>query len=309
MNNKILTIIGPTAIGKTAIAIELAKKSNAEIIGLDSRQFYYGMEIGTAQPSIEERENIVHHLIGIRSPNKAIASGEYAKLVDAVIVDILQRNKTPIICGGAGLYYRALGEGIFEESVSKKEIRYRLEKEYNKNPQKLLNKLIDIDPDYSKIVHINNNKRMVRALEIFEITGKTPTEHFEMQKQSKKPNLDLFTILLTMDRKLLNQRIYKRTEQMLREGLIAEVKLLMSNYKNNEVHPLDSIGYRQVIEHISGNLTFDQMVEEINIKTRQYAKRQVTWFNNEPIDLEVDINNLNIKEIIEKIISRYNSDS
>ena len=308
MKQKILTIIGPTAIGKTTVAIELAKQIKGEVIGLDSRQIYFGMEIGTAQPIYTEMEGIRHHLIGIRSPDKVIAAGEYAKLVDAVIVDIQQRNYEPIVCGGAGLYFRALHKGIFEDSNSDSTIREKLENEYDKNPQILLDRLIDIDPEYAEIVHINNKKRLARALEIYELTGKTPTEHFAEQKKGNPSKLNLFSVLLTMDKESLFRRICKRTELMLENGLIEEVEALLSKYDAKDVHPLDSIGYRQVISYLNGELSNQDMIDEINIRTRQYVKKQRTWFKNEPIDLELDVSNYsNVSEIASEIILNYNN--
>jgi tRNA dimethylallyltransferase len=308
MKQKIITVIGPTAIGKTAVAIEIAKRINGEVIGLDSRQIYFGMEIGTAQPTTDEREGIRHHLIGIRSPDKVVAAGEYAKLVNAVIVDIRQRNHEPIICGGAGLYFRALHEGIFEESITDPKIRKNLEMEYDQNPQLLLDRLDSIDPEYAKIVHINNKKRLARALEIYELTRKTPSEHFAEQKKVNGSELNLFSALLTLDKELLFKRICGRTEQMLENGLTDEVKTLLSKYNIKDVHPLDSIGYKQVISYLNGDLDYTQMTDEINIRTRQYVKKQRTWFKNEPIDLELDVSNYTSNsEIASEIISNYNN--
>jgi len=308
MKQKILTIIGPTAIGKTAIAIELAKQINGEVIGLDSRQIYFGMEIGTAQPIISEMQGIRHHLIGIRSPDKVVAAGEYAKLVNAVIVDIHQRNHEPIICGGAGLYYRALREGIFEESITDPTIRIKLEKEYDENPQQLLDRLNTIDPEYAKIVHINNKKRLARALEIYELTGKTPSKHFAEQKKVNSSGLGLYSVLLTMDKALLFERICKRTDLMIENGLINEVETLLLKYNLKDVHPLDSIGYKQAISYLNGDLSYKDMTDEINIRTRQYVKKQRTWFRNEPIDLELDVSNYTSNfEIAFEIISNYNN--
>lgn len=303
MSQNILTIIGPTAIGKTAIAIELAKQINGEVIGLDSRQIYFSMEIGTAQPTIVEMQGVRHHLIGIRPPDKVVAAGEYAKLVNAVIVDIRQRNYEPIICGGAGLYYRAIYEGIFEDSITEPTIREKLETEYDNNPQHLLDRLNSIDSEYAKIVHINNKKRLVRALEIYELTGKTPSEHFAQQKKENRSKLNLFSVLLTMDKESLFKRICKRTGQMLEDGLIDEVDTLLSKYDVGDVHPLDSIGYKQVISYLNGDLSYQEMIDEINIRTRQYVKKQRTWFKNEPIDLEIELTDiLNAQNVVKMII-------
>jgi tRNA dimethylallyltransferase len=308
MKQKVLTIIGPTAIGKTAMAIELAKQINGEVIGLDSRQIYFGMETGTAQPTTTEMRNVRHHLIGIRSPDKIVTAGEYAKLINAVIVDIRQRNHEPLICGGTGLYYRALREGIFKDSISDPIIREKLEKEYDDDPQILFDHLTDIDPEYAKIVHINNKKRLVRALEIYDLTGKAPSAHFAKQKRENLSKLNLFSVLLTMERKMLFERICKRTENMLANGLIHEVETLLSRYDAKDVHPLDSIGYGQVVSYLKGELIYQEMIDEINLRTRQYVKKQRTWFKNEPIDLELDIsNNTNLTEIISVIISNFNN--
>ena len=308
MKQKGLTIIGPTAIGKTAIAIELAKQINGEVIGLDSRQIYFGMEIGTAQPTTNEREGIRHHLIGIRSPDKVVAAGEYAKLVNAVIVDIRQRNHEPIICGGAGLYFRALREGIFEGSITDPKIRKKLEKNYGKDPRLLLDRLISIDPEYAKIVHINNKRRLVRALEIYKLTGKTPSEHFANQKKQKPAKLNLFSVLLKMDKERLFKRICSRTEQMVENGLINEVETLLTKYDLKDVHPLDSIGYKQVISYLNDKLNYQEMIDDINIRTRQYVKKQRTWFQNEPFDLKIDLSNYaGISEFASEIISNYNN--
>ncbi len=310
MKDKILTIIGPTAVGKTSISIELAKQLNGEIIGLDSRQIYFDMEIGTAQPSLEERDGIRHHLIGIRAPDQVITAGEYVKLVSAVIVDVQQREKTPIICGGAGLYFRALREGIFEGSSSDLSIREKLESQYDTNSEKLLKRLKKIDPVYAEIVHVNNKKRLVRALEIFELTGKTPTDHFDEQKRNQLLKLNLFAVLLTMDKELLFKRISQRTEQMFEQGFIEEVKALLSNYAESTVHPLDSIGYKQVRSYLNNKISKNEMIEDINLRTRQYAKKQMTWFKSEALDLKLDVSDdSKISEIVEKIILKYKSNT
>ena len=181
--NKILTIIGPTASGKTSLSIEIAKLVNGEIIGLDSRQIYKFMKIGTAQPSSDDLERVPHHLIGVRDPKYTISAGQYTEMVKNKILEINSRNKVPIICGGSGLYFRSLYFGLFNKSKSDKEIRKKLEKAYDKHPEALLKRLKKIDLEYSEIVHINNKKRLVRALEIFEITGKGPSYHFKNQKK------------------------------------------------------------------------------------------------------------------------------
>ncbi len=291
---KILTIIGPTASGKSALSVELAKRLDGEIISLDSRQIYEGMPMGTAQPTHEEMDGIPHHLFGFRNPAKPISSGEYAKMVKEKVVEIRGFGKIPIICGGAGLYFRALKTGIFEGSVSDLPTRDRLDQAYEDDPVSLLERLKSIDPKYASIVHINNKKRLMRALEIYETTGKTPSEHFQDQEENPVESMSLFTILLIWNRKIIIDRIEKRTDEMLENGWIEEVQeLLIKQSESKMVYPaLNSIGYRQIQSYLKGDLTFDEMREDIVIRTRQFAKRQVQWFKKENIDLMVEMDNL-----------------
>ena len=226
--NKVLIIIGPTASGKTALAVDLAKKLDGEIIGLDSRQIYRNMTIGTAQPEENEKGEIPHHLFEIKDPTDEVTAGGFAKLVFAAVEDIQRRGKRPIICGGAGLYFRAITKGIFEGSVSDLAARKKLEKEYDENgPDRLLSQLRKIDPEYGEIVHPNIKKRLVRALEIYDATGKPPSQHFHDQESSNISQLNLFTVYLDWDRASLAQRIAIRTHDMLKAGWIEEVKSLL----------------------------------------------------------------------------------
>ena len=298
---KNLTIIGPTASGKTFLSVVLAKKLVGEIIGLDSRQVYDGMSIGTAQPTKEDMDGIPHHLFGFRDPSEPISAGEYAKLVRTKIKDIQANGKTPIICGGAGLYYRALTKGIFEGSVSDLPTRGRLEQAYEDDPAALLERLRSVDPEYAEIVHINNKKRLVRALEIYEATGKPPSEHFHHQEEHPSKTLDLFTLLLTWNRETLNERIEHRTDEMLEKGWVEEVKTLLEKQTQaDRVYPtLDSIGYRQIQAYLNGELTQDEMREDIIIRTRQFARRQIQWFKKETIDLIIEMNNMDRKKLPE----------
>ena len=296
---RIITIIGPTASGKTSLAVRLSKKLNAQVIGLDSRQIYKGMSIGTAQPTIEEMDGIKHHLIGFQNPSDPISAGEYSKLVIDRVKAIRSDSKVPIICGGAGLYYRAISKGIFEGSTSDISARHRLEESYDNDPIKLLEKLRSIDPEYAELVHLNNKKRLVRALEIFEVTGKTPSENFIDQISNPTAELDLYTIQLKWTRNILNKRIMRRTDAMLDQGWIREVELLLSKQKNDKVlYPaINSIGYDQIQSYLNNKITHEEMREEIIVKTRQFAKKQAQWFEKEPIDLTLEMDNLDSQNI------------
>ena len=286
----VLAIVGPTAIGKTTVAIDVANKVNGEIIGLDSRQIYKGMAVGTAQPTIEELAAAPHHLIGVKDPDSPISAGKYAKLVLNLVKDISERGKEPIMCGGAGLYYRAITKGIFSESETDLDVREKLIQEYEETgPDGLLNRLQELDPEYAVKVHPNNKKRLIRALEIYTVTGKPPSEHFNRQEKIVTPILNLFTVLLTIDRKELDKRIAKRTAKMLNSGWIEETKMLRKGNDPIAMHPMDSIGYRQIAAFLDGKLNKEELEAKIILRTRQYARRQLQWFRQENIDLTIDI--------------------
>ena len=303
-----LAIIGPTASGKSRLAIEIAKKIKGEIIGLDSRQIYKDMSIGTAQLNKEEEEGIPHHLIGIKSPAERISAGAYAKLVLDEIKNIQSRNHVPIICGGSGLYFRSLIQGIFKGSKSDYDVRKKLENEYDKLGSYVLkDRLNRIDPDYAISVHPNNKKRLIRALEIYEITGKSPTENFKQQSKKNKSKLKILSIYLEWERKILNDRIKNRTRMMLKAGWIDEVEKLIRKYPNKNLQPLDSIGYREIVLWLNSNRTLDDLEKMIYIKTRQFSIRQIKWFKKESIDFTIKMNNNSSidkvsNNIIEKIM-------
>jgi len=306
--NKILAIVGPTAVGKTGLTIELAQRLDGEIIGLDSRQIYTGMAIGTAQPTLLEQASVPHHLIAFRSPGQKITAGEYAELVSAVVEDLNQQGRTPILCGGAGLYYRAINHGIFSGSDSDECVRERLNLEYSENPVLLYTRLKKIDPVYAEKVHINNQKRLIRALEIFEITGVVPSVHFKKQPEQKY-QFNLFTVLVTRPMADIEKRIRNRTAEMLQVGWIAETRRLMQYREAGEFHAMDSIGYREIMNHLDSKLSYEEMVELIILRTRQYAKRQLAWFKKEPLDLTINLSDKsNLSDSIDKIIACYKND-
>ena len=295
---KILTIVGPTASGKTAFAIELAKKINGEIISLDSRQIYQSMTIGTAQPDEEEMGGVKHHLIGCLHPSQNISSGKYSRMVKQKVYQVEKSNKIPIICGGSGLYYRAIKKGIFSESSTNAEIRKKIESQYLDNSQILYEKLQSVDLEYSKIVHINNRQRLVRALEIYEMTGNTPSEHFRKQKYNNSDNLNLFTVFLKWNREMINDRIEKRTHFMFELGWIKEVKNLLKSQKQIGLKfpPINSIGYKHVQSYLNDDITKDEMIYKIIISTRQLARSQEKWFKKECIDLYIEMDRIKIAE-------------
>mgnify|MGYP002884699316 CR=1 FL=1 len=306
---KVITIVGPTASGKTTLAIEIAKRINGEIISLDSRQVFKGMAIGTAQPTKKQMATVKHHLIGCLEPAEFISSGKYASLVKEKINDIASQNKKPIICGGSGLYYRAIQKGIFEGSISNLKIRNRLELQYSKNPGFLFNKLKSIDKKYSKIVHVNNRQRLIRALEIYECTGKSPSEHFHTQYLDPSKTVSLYTIFLKWERTTLNKRIEERTKDMFNQGWIHEVENLLELQANQKkiFSSLNSIGYKHIKSFLNNEISEEEMFEIIYIRTRQLARRQEKWFKKEPINLFVMMDSLRddkIHKILDCFVKR-----
>ena len=303
MLEKILTITGPTASGKTDLAIKLAERFNGEIIGVDSRQIYKSIPIGTAQPSKNQLKTIPHHLIAVKELGETISAGEYAKLVDKKIQLVLDKNKTAILCGGTGLYFKTLFEGIFSGSETNLDIRNRLDKEYDNNKEELYNKLQLIDPDYARKVHINNKKRLIRALELYELTGKSMTENFSLNNKKSEFYNKFFTIYLKMSRKILHERILKRTIFMVENGLIEEVKSVLDN--NHNIEHLDYIGFDEIVSYLNSEISLDEAVEKIVIRTRQYAKRQLKWFDIQDFDLIINADNTNSNDIVDKVAQIY----
>ena len=297
---KIFSIFGPTGLGKSSLAIELAKKINGEIIGVDSRQVYKGIPIGTAQPNSSQLNEVPHHLIGFKNLNEKISAGEYMKLIDKKIDQILLKNKSPILCGGTGLYFKTLKEGIFEGSHTNEEIRTRLEKEYDDDKQAIFEKLQKIDSNYSKIVHINNKKRLVRALEVFETTGKTMSENFDSSSLKSRYVDDYYFIYLTMHNDLLHPRIYKRIKIMIEDGVVDEVEKIIRN--KIDISHIDYIGFKELTSFLDKEISIDEAIERIFIRSRQYAKRQKKWFNANSFDEVFSLDDISSNDIVDKLI-------
>jgi len=297
---KIFSIFGPTGIGKSSLAIELAKKIDGEIIGVDSRQIYYGIPIGTAQPDSSQLNEVPHHLIGFKKLNEKISAGEYIELIDNKIDKIIQKNKSPILCGGTGLYFKSLKDGIFEGSHTDEDIRSRLEKEYEIDKEKLFRSLQKIDPDYSNKVHINNKKRLIRALEVFETTGKPMSENFDALSKNSRYANDFYFVYLKMHNDLLHPRIFKRIKCMIDDGMIDEVEEIIQRKIN--ISHIDYIGFKEISSFLNKEISINEAIENIFVRTRQYAKRQKKWFNVNTYDISFDLNEISKNDIVDKLI-------
>jgi len=279
MKQKVIAIVGPTAVGKTRLSIEVAKKFGGEIISGDSMQVYKGMDIGTAKIKKEEMAGIPHHMIDIKSPNEDFSVADFQYYVQKYIEEISARNHIPIIVGGSGLYIQAVLQNYnFSKEKRDDALTKRLEDEMKqKGIEPLFDRLKTIDPNQAEKIHPNNFRRVLRALEIFEKTGLTMTE-YQKQRASSSPYESLL-IGLEMDRELLYKRINQRVDGMVREGLLEEVKgLIEKGYENYQ--SMKAIGYKELIPYFTGEVPLETSIELLKRNSRRYAKRQYTWFKN-----------------------------
>lgn len=278
---KIIAIVGPTAVGKTALAIDLARELDGEIISCDSMQIYRGMDIGTAKPTNEEMATVPHHLVDIKNPDEEFSCADYAILAKEAIKDIVSRGKTPIFCGGTGLYLDSVIEiESFSSGVKDEEYRKELESYAREHGAEALhNMLREIDPESAEAIHMNNIKRVIRALEIYKCTGIKKSQWDKESKSDKSP-YDATVIFLTCrDRELLYTRIEKRVDIMIGQGLLEEARRLYdSGYLREGLTASSAIGYKELIPYFKGEATLESCIERLKISTRQYAKRQLTWF-------------------------------
>ena len=275
---KVIVICGPTASGKTALSIELAKQINGEIISADSMQIYKDMNIGTAKPTKEEMQGVNHYLIDFVSPDERYSVADYKQEAKKAIRKILKKGKVPIVVGGTGLYVDSLIYEIeYPNMEFDEEYREKLEKEVEENGlEGLYEKAKEIDNEAIKKISKNDKKRILRILEIYHATGKNKTDQ-EKESRKKEIEFDYKVYALKWDREKLYERINKRVDIMLEQGLIEEVKKVYEKY-NEFPTAMQGLGYKEVVEYLENNITKEEMIEKIKQETRRYAKRQITWF-------------------------------
>ena len=301
---KVIVICGPTASGKTALGVELAKKIDGEVVSCDSMQIYKDMTIGTAKPLPEEMQGIKHYLIDFVSPDTRYSVAEFKQDATNAIEEILKKGKIPILVGGTGLYIDSLIYGIeYNDIEIDEDYRISLEKIANEEGLNVLyNKAKEIDSEAMEKISPNDKKRIIRVLEIYKATGKTKTQQ-EIESKQKEIKYDFRIFAIDMDRQILYERINKRVDSMIANGLIEEVKHLLEQYKKFPT-AMQGLGYKEVAEYLNGNCTKEEMIDNIKMQTRRYAKRQLTWFrkNKQTIWLDgtKDIQN-NINIILEGI--------
>ena len=302
---KVIVIGGPTASGKTALSIELAKKINGEIISADSMQIYKDMNIGTAKPSKEEQDGIKHYLLDFIIPEERYSVAEYKKEAKKAIKEIIKKGKIPIIVGGTGLYINSL---IYEIEYPDIEVdlNYREELENRVKTEGLdvlYNEALKLDKEAIKKISINDKKRILRILEIYHQTGKKKSELD--RKSRKEPEYDYKMFAITMPREILYDRINTRVEIMIENGLIEEVDNLCKKYKKFPT-AMQGLGYKEVVEYLDHKVTKQEMIDKIKQESRRYAKRQLTWFRKNKETIWLDGTN-NIQNNIEVILEEINN--
>jgi tRNA dimethylallyltransferase len=279
---KVGFIVGPTGAGKSALAMEVAERSNCEIVNADSRQFYRGMDLGTAKPSAEDRARVPHHLIDVRDPDESLDVAEFAQLGRAAIEDIAARGRNPLVVGGSGLYLRVIRGGIFRGPAASAEIRARLAKiAEEQGVAHLHQKLRDIDPEAANRIGVNDLYRIVRALEVFELTGETISAH-QARHRFADLGYDTFTVGVEVERAKLYEAINARFDAMVAAGLVEEVRALLAAGYSPGKPVLSTIGYKQLAAYLRGEMTLADAIALARQESRRLAKRQLTWFRREP---------------------------
>ena len=279
MPPKILVIVGPTASGKTRMAVELAQRHNGEVISADSMQIYRTMDIGTAKPTQEEMGGIPHHMIDVADPEEDFSVARYVEMAARCVDDVLERGKLPIVAGGTGLYIDSLLSGrTFAPFSPDSALRGELERELaEKGGQAMLEALAQVDPEAAQRLHPNDHKRIIRALEVYRSTGKTITQH-NRETQAIPPRYNALTIgLAFQDRQAMWRRIDQRVDEMVAAGLEDEVRRLLTSGISPKCTAMQAIGYKEFTQALSGEMTWQEAADVVKLRSRQYAKRQPTW--------------------------------
>ncbi len=299
-----LVIIGPTASGKSALAMNIAMKTSAEIVSLDSRQMYKRLDIGTAKPSEEDRMRVPHHLIDVLELQERPDASRFARMAGEAVDRIHSGSCLPIIVGGAGLYLRALLEGLFEIGLDKTERDAFAKSVSGLETEELRKRLVGVDPESGCRINENDRYRIIRALEVYTLSGTTLSGHFRRHKDFKAQRKSLSCLKIGLDpgRSLLHERINSRTVKMMEAGWVGEVENLLRDSVDPSWPGMKTLGYPDVVAHITGELTRNAMIDTISARTRQYAKRQMTWFRKEKEVTWIDPGSENMTAAVLKLL-------
>ncbi|MDP0494450.1 MAG: tRNA (adenosine(37)-N6)-dimethylallyltransferase MiaA [Fusobacterium sp. JB021] len=297
-----IVIAGPTGVGKTELSLKIAKLLQGDIISADSAQVYKGMNVGTAKITEEEKQGIKHYMLDIVEPIEKYSVGDYQKEVDKILKEKEEKNEDIVLTGGTGLYIKSITEGLADLPKADKKLREEMKKY---SDSELLEKLKSLDEEAANNIHENNRKRVERALEVCILTGNKFSEI--SKKNIKNNNYKFLKLYLTRDRKNLYERINKRVDIMMDQGLLEEVKSLYDKYTGETLKKINIIGYNELIDYLENKLTLDEAVNAIKKNSRRYAKRQITWFKKEEEYISIDVEKLSEDEIISKIQKLYSS--
>jgi len=277
----LIIILGPTAVGKSELAIELAQELGFEIVNADSMQIYHGMDIGSAKPSLKERSLVTHHLIDIKNPDEEFSAAQFKEEARNSIVSLAQEGKRALVVGGTGFYIRALTKGLFPAPGADMKLRREFKKkEKSQGKWYLYKELEKADPEAALRIHPNDTFRIIRALEVFYLTGK-PISQQQKKHQFKHSYFNLLKIGIMRDRKEIYTRIEQRVDKMINDGLVDEVKHLLKRGYSPTIKPFQSLGYKQILSYLQGDVSLDEAVKLIKRNTKRYGKRQLTWFRKD----------------------------
>lgn len=280
MKKRVLLLVGPTGVGKTAVSLELAKRIDGEIVSADSRQIYRYMNIGTAKPTRDQLQTAPHHFIDIRDPDEYYSAGEFSHEARQCITDILARGKQPMVVGGSGLYIRALVDGLFSPRISDESVKAALKQRAREQGVAVLYKeLQTVDPVAASKLHPTDTQRILRALEVYQLSGRPFSEFLEAAPQPA--DFEPVFIGLTMEREALYRRIDQRVENMLAAGFLDEVRDLQRRGYGLHLNALQTVGYKEAFLFLQNKLSYEDMVRLMKQKSRNYAKRQLTWFRKD----------------------------
>ena len=275
---RLLVVVGPTGSGKSRLALEAAERLGGEIVSADAFAVYRGMDIGTDKPDAESRARVPHHLIDVADPRTRFSAGEFLRAADTAIAAIAARGRVPVVAGGTHFYVRALLLGLFPAPPADRAVRARLEAAWDASPEAVLARLRAVDPESAARIAPGDRQRILRALEVHEITGIPLTEHWRRQRRT--PRYPAVLVMPDRDRAELYARIEARVERMFRNGLVEEVKSLLASGVSPGSHALKAIGYREVVDHLEGRTELGEAIRRTMTATRHLAKRQITWLRH-----------------------------